>query len=69
MSIESISFLLQSHIVNEFSDYMNITPNSINNTTISPTINNTTFSPSPTTNNTLGNNKLFYLLISSILIQ
>ena len=67
MSIESISFLLQSHIVNEFSDYMNTTPNSINNTTISPTINNTTISP--TTNNTLGNNKLFYLLISSILIQ
>ena len=58
MSIESISFLLQSHIVNEFSDYMNTTHNSINNTTISPTI-----------NNTLGNNKLFYLLISSILIQ
>jgi len=63
--------------VNEFSDYMNTTPNSINNTTISPTINNTTISPtinnttissSPTTNNTLGNNKLFYLLISSILI-
>ena len=69
MSIESISFLLQSHIVNEFSDYMNTTPNSNNNTTISPTIspiNNTTISS--TTNNTLGNNKLFYLLISSILI-
>ena len=66
MSIESISFLLQSHIVNEFSDYMNTTPNSINNTTFSPTINNTIISP--TTNNSLGNNKLFYLLVSSILI-
>lgn len=65
MSTDSISFLLQSYIVNEFSDYMSTSPNSNNNTTISPN-NNTTISP--TTNNSLGNNKLYYLLVSSILI-
>jgi hypothetical protein len=44
---------------------MSTSPNSNNNTTISPN-NNTTISP--TTNNSLGNNKLYYLLVSSILI-
>ena len=65
MTIDSISFLLQSYFVNEISDYMSTSPNSNNNTTISSN-NNTTISP--TTNNSLGNNKLFYLLVSSILI-
>jgi DNA replication protein DnaC len=66
MSIDSISFIMQSFIVNEISEYMNTTPNSNNNLTIGPNKNNTTVNP--TTNNIIGTNKLFYLLVSSILI-
>ena len=77
----SISFILQSYIIDEFSDYMNTNPNT-NNT--SPSFNNTTPSfnnTSPSLNNTTpllnnknitvgqyGDNKLFYLLISSVLV-
>ena len=73
----SISFILQSYIIDEISDYMNMnpitsnTPPSLNNTT--PSLNNTiplnnTTPPLHTTRGQYGDNKLFYLLISSILI-
>jgi DNA replication protein DnaC len=67
MTIDSVSFILQSFIVNEISDYMNTTPlpPPTNNTT--PLLNNNTTPISPT-NNGIGDNKLFYLLFSSILI-
>lgn len=73
----SISFILQSYIIDEISDYMNMNPitsnttPSLNNTT--PSLNNTiplnnTTPPLHTTRGQYGDNKLFYLLISSILI-
>ena len=77
MSIDSVSFLLQSYIVNEISDYMNTAPFSPTNATplspsnatpLSPT--NATvppLSPTPATS-IIGDNKLFYLLVSSILV-
>jgi hypothetical protein len=70
----SISFILQSYIIDEFSDYMNMNPISSNTT---PSLNNTHSSLNnthPSLNNKnitggqYGDNKLFYLLISSILI-
>jgi DNA replication protein DnaC len=65
MSVESISFLLQSYIVNEISDYMNTTP--LSNTTTTP-LSNTTATPLSNANGNFGDNKLFYLLVSSILV-
>lgn len=78
MAIDSISFLLQSYIVNEISDYMNTTPLSNANTT-TPLSNTTTplsnaNTTTPLSNTTInatpiiGDNKLFYLLVSSILV-
>lgn len=72
----SVSFLLQSYIIDEFSNYMNtnIISNNIsnpNNMTSNLTINtNSTLNtnPSNVTRWQFGDNKLFYLLISSILI-
>jgi DNA replication protein DnaC len=73
MAIDSVSFLLQSYIVNEISDYMNTTPLSnatattpLSNTT-TPLSNATTLS-NTTINGNFGDNKLFYLLVSSILV-
>jgi DNA replication protein DnaC len=76
MAFDSVSFLLQSYIVNEISDYMNTTPlpPPLSNNTTTPLSNTTTplstttATITTTTNSNFGDNKLFYLLVSSILV-
>lgn len=65
----SISFILQSYIVDEISDYMNMNPITSNTTPLHNTttpLNNTI--PLNDKRGQYGDNKLFYLLISSILV-
>jgi hypothetical protein len=73
MATDSVSFILHSFIVNEISDYMNTTPLQppSSNSTATLSNNNATVTPLSNTNtnsNITGDNKLFYLLVSSILI-